>query len=269
VSLPPRHARTLGEIAQRLGLDGRRVEALAGGSRNHLYRLGQPPRAVAVRLAGEGDAALGVFRDSELLAQRAAAGVGLAPQVLLVDAAAGVLVGEWVPGRPWEREEAASPAGLRRIAQWLRSLHALAPPAGLRRVDFLESLQHYANLLAHGGAAGTSLEAASRWRAELGEPARPALCHHDLHHANVLDTGTGLVVVDWEYAGLGDPIMDLAGFASYQRLVADGETMLVDAYGASPSVNGARLAVARRLFDAVACGWSAVHASCGAIKKQS
>lgn len=269
MSLPPRHAATLGEVAQRLGLEERALGPLAGGSRNHLYRLGEPPRVVAVRLAGEGDEALGVFRDSELLAQRAAAGAGLAPPVLFADAAAGVLVSGWVTGRPWERHEAAHPVALRRFAQWLRALHAVAPPAGLRRVDFHESLANYARLLGEEHPSASPWRDAGRWRLELGEPARLVLCHHDLHHSNVVDSGAALVVVDWEYAGLGDPLMDLAGFASYQHLDAEAAALLVDAYGASESISVERLATARRLFDAVAVAWAAVFARVEAIKKQS
>ena len=38
-----------------------------------------------------------------------------------------------------------------------------------------------------------------------------ALCHNDLVAGNILETdGQGLVLIDWEYAGIGDPFFDLA-----------------------------------------------------------
>lgn len=269
MTLPPQHAAALEAVGRRFGFGTPAAVPLAGGSRNHLYRLGRPPRAVAVRIAGAGDEQLGVCREAELLAQRAAAAAGLAPQVLWSDLAAGVKVDEWVSGRAWSREEAARPESIRRLAQWLRSLHALPPPAGLRRVDFHESLLRYGALLPAASAPASLLAEGRDCQARLGRPARLALCHHDLHHANILDTGDALMVVDWEYAGLGDPIMDLAGFAAYHELDADGSRTLLEAYGETLPASRERLAAARRLFGIVALAWAQVAPLCGAIKKQS
>ena len=265
----PQHAAALEAVALRFGLDGREITPLAGGSRNHLYRLGRPPHAVAVRIAGAGDELLGVCRETELLAQRAAAAVGLAPRVLWSDAANGVKVDEWVPGSAWSREEASRPDSIQRLAHWLRSLHALPPPAGLRRVDFHESLLGYCALLPAGRIPASRLAEARDCQASMGRPARLVLCHHDLHHANILDAGGALQVVDWEYAGLGDPIMDLAGFAAYQQLGPDNSQALLQAYGLSQVACPDRLAAARRLFELVARAWAEAASLCSAIKKQS
>lgn len=255
---PQGHRAALALVARRFGLDGRVIAPLGGGSRNHVYRLGRPPQAVAVRIAGAGDARLGVLRASELLAQRAAAAAGLAPRVLWSGRESGILVSEFVEGRVWSAADAATPRSIRRVAAWLRRLHALAPPAGLHGVDFLGSLRGYCGRLPPGSEVATLLGPAVEWRAQLGQPARVVVCHHDLHHANVLEAGDGLRVVDWEYAGLGDPVMDLAGFASYHALDEAGARLLVEAYGEPGAVTAARLAPARRLFEAVTRAWSEV-----------
>src|SRR5581483_3768020 len=41
-------------------------------------------------------------------------------------------------------------------------------------------------------------------------PFRPVLCHNDLLSANLIDDGRRLWLVDWEYAGIGHPLFDLA-----------------------------------------------------------
>ncbi len=41
-------------------------------------------------------------------------------------------------------------------------------------------------------------------------PVSPSLCHLDLGRYNLITTEQGLKVIDWEYAGVGDPRMDLA-----------------------------------------------------------
>jgi thiamine kinase-like enzyme len=262
VTVATQHAEALETIARRFGLDGREVEPLTGGSRNHVYRLGRPPLAVAVRLAGAGDEQLGVCREAELIAQRAAAANGLAPRVLWSDPPAGLKVDEWVVGRAWSREEARRPESIKRVARWLRSLHDLPPPTGLRAVDFCESLRRYCALLPSAQVPASLLAEAEGLRVQPGAMTT-ALCHHDLHHANILDTGETVVAVDWEYAGLGDPIMDLAGFAAYQQLDEAGERTLLAAYGEEAGVEPHRLDVARRLFEAVAQAWSGVLATVG------
>jgi thiamine kinase-like enzyme len=40
------------------------------------------------------------------------------------------------------------------------------------------------------------------------------LCHNDMLPANVLDDGQRVWIVDWEYAGMGHPLFDLAGFSA-------------------------------------------------------
>jgi thiamine kinase len=222
-----------------------------------------------VRIAGAGDEVLGVCRETELLAQRAAAAAGLAPKVIWNDPAAGMKVDEWVPGRVWSREDAARPESIQRVAQWLRSLHALPPPGGVRRIDFDAALLRYCTALPASSVPASLLAEVRDCQARIGRPARLVLCHHDLHHANILDTGEALKAVDWEYAGLGDPIMDLAGFAAYQQLDPDGSTALLAAYGESPLASLVKLTAARRLFEIVAGVWSDAASLCSAIKKQS
>jgi thiamine kinase-like enzyme len=40
------------------------------------------------------------------------------------------------------------------------------------------------------------------------------LCHNDPYHLNFLDDGARLWLIDWEYAGMGDRMYDLAGVGS-------------------------------------------------------
>jgi len=267
--IDPAHAERLSAVAQQLGLRVSAIEPLSGGSRNHVYRVSTAERAVVVRLAGADDERFGVQRASERLALQAAAAQGLAPQLLHWDEGAGVLVMDYVAGHAWTRTEAAGPRGIERIAAWLRQLHAVPVPAGLRQVDFLPTLADYAARLPPGHLARSLLVEAAAWQAQLGSIKAPVLCHHDLHHANILDTGERLLVVDWEYAGLGHPMMDLAAFAAYQALDRAAMQALLAAYGAGDPASLDRLVAGRRLFEAVWLAWDALSVLCDAIKKQS
>jgi thiamine kinase-like enzyme len=56
------------------------------------------------------------------------------------------------------------------------------------------------------------------------------LCHNDLGRGNFIDDGTQLWLIDWEYAGVGDPYYDLAFIAHNNRLSPEEEAELVQAY---------------------------------------
>ncbi len=45
-------------------------------------------------------------------------------------------------------------------------------------------------------------------------PFTPTLSHNDLLAGNVIDDGERIWLVDWEYAGMGNPLFDLAGMSA-------------------------------------------------------
>ena len=53
--------------------------------------------------------------------------------------------------------------------------------------------------------------------------------------ANFINDGKQLWIVDWEYAGMGDPYFDLGNFAVNNELDEDAEARFLAAYGADDS----------------------------------
>jgi thiamine kinase-like enzyme len=43
-------------------------------------------------------------------------------------------------------------------------------------------------------------------------PKEKTLCHHDWHKGNLIRTELELILLDWEYAAIGDPLIDIACF---------------------------------------------------------
>jgi len=245
------------DVCTRLGLGRATVTPLEGGSRNRSYRLSDGRHDVVLRVEGEHDETYAVERETEHAAQRLAAGHGLAPRLLL--AGPGHAVTEFVPNSPWSRETAASVEGASRVGAWLASLHALPLPAGLRQVRFLGSLEAYASQLREAGPARRLVETARQVAQGLGE-FTPALCHNDLHHLNLIDSPRGLVAIDWEYAGAGDPRLDLAGYVAYHDLAEPATGSLLRAYAARRTAwPREELARARWLFEAVWWSWLEVR----------
>ena len=66
------------------------------------------------------------------------------------------------------------------------------------------------------------LEDASQLAHRIG-PFRPVLCHNDLLPANMIMSAGRLWLVDWEYAGMGHPLFDLASVSANAGLSDDEE----------------------------------------------
>ncbi len=212
------------------------VSPLAGGisNRNFLVEYSGAGRRFAARF-GEDRPLLGIDRRNEVACQRAAAGLGIAPEV--VYSSPGVLISEFLEARTLTREEVCEPARLAAIARVVRRLHE----AGDRTVGAIVKFSAFDVVLSYGRAA---VELGAETPPDLGEllddarglarrigAARPALCHNDLLAANILEGPAGrLWLVDWEYAGVGHPLFDLANLASNAGLSAEQEESLLAAY---------------------------------------
>ena len=245
------------DVRARLGLGPGPVVPLQGGSRNRSYRLSDGHRDVVLRVDGAHDDSYAVARQAEQAAQQLAAAHGLAPRLLLVGDR--YTVSEFVPQAPWSRGRACSPEGSAEAGTWMARLHGLPLTDGLSRVSFLASLEAYARQLPDVPGVAVLLRRGRRVATALGE-CGPVLCHNDLHHLNLMGSGNGLMAVDWEYAGVGDPRLDLAGYVAYHELGDAAVTALSRAHGAQHGgLRREELEQARWLFEAVWWAWLEVR----------
>jgi thiamine kinase-like enzyme len=178
-----------------------------------------------------------VFRDREVMAARAAHAAGFAPEV--VHAEPGLMVSRFIEGEVLtaDRVRAAIP----RIAAFIRDFHQQMPP-GLSGPGFIFWVFHvnrdYLRQLRQAGHADRPLAAWQAINAEL-EAAQMDLPiivgHHDLLPANLIDDGRRLWLIDYEYAGFGTAMFDLANLSSNNRFsAAESETLLTAYFGREP-----------------------------------
>lgn len=221
----------------------RTVTALSGGITNRNYRVEVAGEAFVVRLGGNNTELLGIDREQEYAATQAAAAIGIGPEVIDFLRPEGFLVARFIAGRPLALEAVRQPAGLARVAEALRQVHALPPiQAAFSPFRIVEAYE--ATARAHGV---TSFPADFAWLRDRGreveaacarEPFTPQLCHNDLLNENFLDDGA-IRLIDWEYAGMGDVFFDLANFAVNHGLSEAQDEAFLDAYfspagGATP-----------------------------------
>lgn len=252
-------------VAAELGLERPELTLLPGGLANRTLRLQDARHDYVLRLAGASSETLGASHDCEFAMLRLAAAAGLAPAIVLARPAAGIIVMQYVDGRTPGREDLRDPAFLLQVGAWAARLHALPPPR-LPPIDFAARAAAYLDEMQvrkpSAQAAGIARRLAAR-RLALAPAARLAACHHDLHHRNFVATGEALMVLDWEYAGPGDPAADLASCIGYHDLGPAQVDALLAGYGGDTTLLRARLDALGWIFDCLCFGWNGVAALAG------
>lgn len=220
-----------------------RAERLSGGLSNEIWKVTDAAGAHVVRF-GRDYPFHHVDRAREAMTARAAHEAGFAPRV--EHAGPGVMVTEFVGGRTWGAGDVrANPA---RIGALLRRFHD-GMPARVSGAAFLfwpfhVNRDYLRQLPDLPGAAGwlrinAALEA-------LQPPLPLVFGHNDLLPANFLEDGERLWLIDYEYAGWGTCLFDLAGVASNAGMDGDEAAALLCAY-----LGGAPDADFLRAFDAM------------------
>jgi thiamine kinase-like enzyme len=206
---------------------------------------------------------LQIDRDSEAVVLQHVARAGIGPQILRCDPVDGTLVTRYL-GATWTERDAHFDENIDRIADLLRRLHALDVPAGARAVDLASTVHGYVRTLeergTHSGLVSPALrDCADETAAELRKGSTPCLCHNDVHHLNIVGSDP-VRLIDWEYAGVGERLFDLASVCVYHRYRQAQRKRLLSAYAAaSDAVNWQRLELACWLFDYIRDLWLAVR----------
>ncbi|TMB56521.1 MAG: hypothetical protein E6J47_04915 [Chloroflexi bacterium] len=239
---------------------------LSGGitNRNYLITVAGEEERYVIRLGGNDTHLLGISREVEHAATVAAAGVGIGPEVTAFIRPEGYLLTRLIVGTPVSLEQVHEPPILERVADSVRRVHggpaipglfvplriveaylALATSRGVARPDAWDE--------AH--AVGHRVE-----RALLEAPIELRPCHNDLLNANFIDDGERIRIVDWEYAGMGDPFFDLGNFSVNHDLTPDEDAVLLEAYeGDVHPPRLARLALMRVVSDFREAMWGVLQ----------
>jgi thiamine kinase-like enzyme len=212
------------------------LTALSGGITNRNFRVdaaGTTERWV-IRLAGNDTHLLGISREVEHAATVAAAGVGVGPEVTAFIRPEGYLVTRFIVGSPVTDAAVHQPETLRRVADSLRRIHdGPAIPGLFVPLRIVEAYRALAQARGVRIPPEYGVAAATGRRIELALLSNPIdlrPCHNDLLNANFIDDGTRIRIIDWEYAGMGDPFFDLGNFSINHVLSADEDELLLAAY---------------------------------------
>jgi len=201
---------------------------LADGPTNTTWLVTHAGGRWVLRLDKPAAVALGLDRTAERAVCEATAAAGIGPAYTHFDAPGGVCLRPYIDGAILAPDDMRDRRTLAELAAVLRRLHAL-PPVG-RSFDPLAAAQRYAAEVGTAEAGDLARRGAAVLDSAPRTDAITGLCHNDLVAANIVRTPRGLLLIDWEYAGIGDPWFDLAVVVGHHGLGDDLAAHLLGAY---------------------------------------
>ena len=209
------------------------VEPQAGGYTNANRLLVIDGERYVLRIGGENAGPLGIDRRRERDALLAASGIGVAPEVLAFLLPEGHLITRHIEGRAPTRQEFQQPDVIRRVARTMRRVHALPPIEG-GFSPYRDVERRLEKARERGLSLPVPVEPLLERLYQIEEcrkkvlNGRRVLCHNDPFDNNFLDDGQTMRLLDWEFAGMGDPFYDLASVAHF--FPADKKAFLLECY---------------------------------------
>ena len=193
------------------------VEPLEGGITNRNYVVTDDGERYVLRVPGKDTELLGIDRANEYRAATLAAEAGVGPPVVAFLPDTGCFVTRFVGGDHIPMEDLRRDDVLGLVVRSLRKLHACPPiPSSFPVFRIVEEYRDTAagrsvaipSAYDHAHALAERIEASF-----LRAPAPLTTCHNDLLNANFLRDGDRVWIVDYEYAGMGDPFFDLGNLS--------------------------------------------------------
>ena len=236
---------------------------LTGGITNENFRIEVNGDVFVLRIPGADTELLGIVRATECAVSQLAGDIGIGPEVFYVIEPEGYLVTSFIDGKLPSPEQLGQPENIRRVAEAVRRVHKMdtiperfspfrvvensAEIAHRFKVDFPDNFDW---LIEQMNIAEAAL---------LRSPCTPRLCHNDLLNANFLDDGQ-IRILDWEYAGMGDPVFDLANFSVHHEFSDDQDRWLLEFYfGGVTAENWARIKLLKVISDFREAMWAMVQ----------
>jgi len=260
-----RVARILARLEPRLGPLAGTPTPLTGGITNRILRVRLGDVDYILRVFGQHTGVLGIDRDVEAEATRAANRAGVGPPVAAYLPEEGCLVTRYIEGRSVGAAQLRERYTLGQVAGSIRLVHN-GPRFPTTFSSFAIVQTYRRETLERGGAvpdAYASAEAiAGRIAAALTGPEHdPVPCHNDLLTANFIDDGRRVRIVDWEYAGMGDRYFDLGNLSVNNGFDEDDDHRLLEAYFGTPATPArfAALRLMRIMSDFREAMWGVVQ----------
>ena len=237
---------------------------LGGGITNQNYKIETGGECFVLRIAGLKTNLLGIDRYTEYEASTRAGRLGIAPEVVHYLEPEGYLVSRFIEGEPLPPEQVKLPHNLEKVTRMLKSFHETTLLPGVFWVP--QIVKDYTKIAQENGI---SFPDNFEWLIACLEKAEAALqhdpsphcpCHNDLLNENFLIEDGRIYILDWEYAGMGDPYFDLANLSVNHDFDDHQDELLLKLYfGELSTRSWAHLKVMRIISDYRESMWGLVQ----------
>lgn len=211
-------------------LEQAKITPLHGGLSNECYRIQIANYDLVLRLIGEQQ---DIDRRSELAIYQLLEKQNSLPKLRFRSATHHYWLRDFVVGEALKKQDLNYPI-LQQMVLHLKKIHQLPVPEQTACIDLLAKADFYWQRIL-SSASDQALPALKiHLQKTITQSAHSTLhlCHMDPTPANwVLKPDKGLVLLDWEYAGLGNPLWDLAALLNEATLNAAEESTLLSYYG--------------------------------------
>jgi thiamine kinase-like enzyme len=247
-----------------------RVYRLSDGLTNENFRAEIECDTYVISVFGERSLKLGIDRDVEYHNARLAFEQGIGPEVII--RVPGALVSRFVEGQRLSPGDLSAGKILRQVVKTVSRCHSIPAKQGYGSYDVfcavdnhLRSSQSRHHFAPSFQRIRHQLERIKRsFRKQAGVP---VFCHNDTVPENMILTANGLILIDWEYAGVGDRFFDLGMLAAYHKLDQTQEETLLKAYFGKCTAGAlARLRLMRIMSDLRDATWGMVQAQVSALE---
>jgi thiamine kinase-like enzyme len=209
------------------------VTPLEGGLTNRNYRVDGADRSYVLRLAGRDTALLGIDRANEVACARAASALGVGPEVVAYLPEQEAMVRQFVSGTVLTPQTIQQPAVLPRVVKTIHRYHDSPPGVGdfsaFTVVRRYHALARERQVVCPGNLP-QALKILANLEQALTSNDPPCPCHNDLLAGNLIDDGTTVRIIDWEYGGMGDRFFDLGNLAVNNDFDDEHERALLSLY---------------------------------------
>lgn len=214
-----------------------RIEKLHGGLTNENFKITVGGTDYALRVAGKGTAAM-INRPAEANNASVMAAAGINPELFYYDSVTGDKIDFYIDGKTlhvpdFQTDDAAKYIKL--IAKMLHQVHNCGKEFK-GKFDFIAEFYRYVDLIEKNSIK--VYDGHDKVMAKMMEiqaileknPRRQTPTHNDPLPENWLYKDDRIYLIDWEYGGIGDPIMDVAAFSLEVGLTAEQEQLLIREY---------------------------------------
>ncbi len=254
----------IARVPQWVGASDLRASPLGGGITNKNYRIDVGDESFVLRIAGASTELLGIDRKNEYTTNLAAGKLGIAPEVYYFIEPEGYLVTRFLKAAPLPPAELKQPANLTQVAKILKTIHGMPEIPG--QFIVFRIVEEYAQVARRYNVSFPDnfdwlLEKMYAAETAFNAEAQPLCpCHNDLLNENFLQDNGRIYLLDWEYAGMGDPIFDLANLSVHHSFTDEEDNRLLAAYfGEVTEKNWARLKIMKILSDFREAMWGLVQ----------